>query len=230
MSRRPVLVTWRPPAFAFALRAQATLIEVVEDLGLRTSLDTVDVLVRPFPGGDDGAITWVGRRRMRVELALDVGNFLTRQGRRALHDRARLPRAAGRAAVDLGALPAARFSRRALAATLYHEFAHVADDLAYGIHSAAVPPARRAAFNEAWNVWIDGRLARSGVPGIQRAERWALFRHTFAARGLRRRRQRAIFDRLWHSERMSRAELLDVAQRLDARVWGAGQPAQRVSD
>jgi hypothetical protein len=216
MSCRPVRVTWRPPAFAFALRAQATLIDVVDDLGLRPSLDTIDVRVRPFPGGDQGAIAWVGRRRMRVELDLDVGNFLTRQGRRALHSRARLPRAEGRPAVDLRALPAARFSRRALAATLYHEFAHVADDLAYGIHSAAVPPARRAAFNEAWNVWIDGRLARAGAPGIQRAERWALFRHTFAARGRRRRRHQAIFDRLWRSERLSRAELLDLAQRLDA--------------
>jgi hypothetical protein len=192
MPSADILFSWRPRGFAFAAVSESLIRRVVGDLGLASRVVRVHVVVRPRPCGDDASVEWSGRCRVRVWLRLDAGNFLTAAG---------------------------RFSRRTLAATLYHEFGHVADDVAHGIHAAGLGPGRQPGFNEAWNVWIDGRLARRGSPGVRRAERWRHFLRTFPPRrrgrgGTRGRRQE--FAALWGAIRLSRDDLEQAARRLGA--------------
>ena len=73
-----------------------------------------------------------------------------------------------------------------------------------------VPRGRWASFNEAWNVWIDGRLARRGTPSLTRNERWTAFHGEFRRRGRRRAWFARIFDHLWRADRLSQQDLLDA--------------------
>jgi hypothetical protein len=205
-------LVWRPRSFAFAAASAELIRRVVEDLGLAPRLARVEVVVRPRPRGDDACIEWSGRGRLRVRLRLDAGNFLTAAGRRACAARR----------TGMSTLPPRRFSRRALAATLYHEFGHVADDVALGIHAGGVETRRQPGFNEAWNVWIDGRLARRGIPGVPRGERWRHFlrafpppRHAAAGRPAECGHRRE-FAALWGAARLSRSALEAAARRLGA--------------
>jgi len=90
----------------------------------------------------------------------------------------------------------------------------VKDSLAYGIDSSALPRGRWASFNEAWNVWIDGRLARRGLPSLTRSERWREFHHTFKPTARARARTRRVFDRLWRAEVLSQRDLLEAVEML----------------
>jgi len=86
------------------------------------------------------------------------------------------------------------------------------DSLTYGIDSSDLPRGRWAPFNEAWNVWIDGRLARRGLPALSRRERWREFHHTFRPAPRARARTRRIFDRLWRAEVLSQRDLLEAVE------------------
>jgi len=208
MPQRAIRFTWRPRGFLFAAAAEELIEAAVRDLGLGDRVARVHVAVAARPQGESARVEWGGRSRLRVTLRLDAGNFLTPAGRRA-----------GPARGGLAGVPPRRLSRRTLAATLYHELGHVADDVLLGVHPAGVTGRRRPAFNEAWNVWLDGRLARRGRPGVPRAERWRHFLSTFppppgAGPGAGDRRRE--FAALWRAGRLSRAELEAAARRLDA--------------
>ncbi len=87
----------------------------------------------------------------------------------------------------------------------------------YGIDSRRLPRGRWAPFNEAWNVWIDGRLWRRGTPALRPTERWHEFRATFP--GARRRgragaRSRAVFNQLWRADVLTQRDLLDAVDAL----------------
>ncbi len=196
-------VTFIPGAFAYRERAERTLRSVARTLRLAPHLRRVTVVVRPRTAGDDAHVLWraVGRR-VDVRLVVDLGNFLTADGRAVL---AR----AGHTAADV---PARRYSERAARAAFFHELSHVADHVVRGIDGSVVPPRRWAPFNEAWNVWIDGRLHRRGRPGLTRRERLAAFRHTFGRRAASRGRPHPLFDWLWHATRLSQRDLLGAVE------------------
>jgi len=201
-------VHFTPIDFTYRRRAEACLDDVVRQLGLTRRLARVHVRVLPDAVGDAARVAWVERPRLEVRLVTDLGNFLTPHGRFAV---ARLP---------AGAKPSGnRFSARAARALFRHELSHVADGVRFGIDSSGLSPARWGPFNEAWNVWIDGRLWRRGTPALHPAERWREFRATFPGarrRGLAGARSRAVFDRLWRADVLSQADLLDAVAALGA--------------
>lgn len=197
-------VRWEPTDFAGRERAELALREIARDLGLTRRLARVIVRVRPSITTDEAIVAWREGRQVSLQLSVDLGNFLTVKGRRDL----------ARSGIGPGDLPPRRYSDRTARTTFLHELSHVADALRHGIDSNDVPRGRWAPFNEAWNVWIDGRLSRRGVPALSKRERWAAFRHTFARRGRPRLWSRLVFDRLWRAETLSQRDLLEAVELL----------------
>lgn len=200
-----VRLLWIPGGFAYRARAERALRDAARTLRLTPHLRRVTVVVRPRPGMDEAHVLWraVGRR-VDVRVVVDLGHFLTPAGRRAL----------GKCGIGAADVPPRRYSDRAARAAFLHELSHVADHVRRGIDGSVVPPRRWASFNEAWNVWIDGRLSRRGRPALTRGERLAAFHHTFARRGRARRRVEPVFDRLWRADRLSQRDLLDLVETL----------------
>jgi hypothetical protein len=198
-------VLWIPGAFVYRARAERSLRDAARTLRLTPRLRRITVVVRPRPGSDEAHVLWrsVGGR-VEARIVVDLGHFLTAAGRRAL----------GRSAVTAATMPARRYSDQAARAAFFHELSHVADQVCRGIDGSAVPPRRWASFNEAWNVWIDGRLRRGGRPALKRGERLAAFHHTFGRRGRSRRRVLPLFNRLWRAHRLSQRDLLAVVEML----------------
>jgi hypothetical protein len=197
-------IRWEPAGFVYRTRAERALREVAHGLGLGRRLGRVIVCVRPSIAADDAVVAWREGRRVALRLDIDLGNFLTARGRRALAN-------SGLGHLDV---PARRYSDRTARATFLHELSHVADALKHGIDSNDVPRGRWAPFNEAWNVWIDGRLTRRGEPALSKGERWAAFHTTFGRRGRPRVWSRLVFDRLWRAEKLSQRDLLDAVELL----------------
>ncbi len=197
-------IRWEPAGFVYHVRAERALREVARGLGLSRRLGRVIVSVRPSIATDEAVVIWREGRRVALRIDVDLGNFLTADGRRAL----------ARSGLRHDDVPARRYSDRTTRATFLHELSHVADALRHGIDSNDVPRGRWAPFNEAWNVWIDGRLTRRGEPALSKGERWAAFRHTFARRGRPRVWSRLVFDRLWRAEKLSQRDLLDAVELL----------------
>ena len=197
-------IRFEPAGFVYRERAERALREVAHGLGLARRLGRVLVHVRPSIATDDAVVVWREGRRVALKIDIDLGNFLTARGRRALAN-------SGLGHLDV---PKRRYSDRTARATFLHELSHVADALRHGIDSNDVPRGRWAPFNEAWNVWIDGRLARRGEPALTKRQRWAAFDHTFGRRGRPRVWSRLVFDRLWRAEKLSQRDLLDAVELL----------------
>ena len=200
----PCSIVWQPAGFAYREPAEAAVHEVVRALGLGRRVRSISISFRPRLDRDHGVVAWREGRRTEVKMFLDLGNLLTRDGRRAL----------GRSGLTAATLPRRRYSGRTFRTTLYHELSHVADALRHGIDSNDVPRGRWGPFNEAWNVWIDGRLTRRGSPVLSRGERLDSFRLAFARRGRRRAHHRAVFNRLWRAEKLSQRDLLEAVDSL----------------
>jgi hypothetical protein len=199
----PLVITWAPAGFAYREPAEAALREVVKRLGLTRRVRSIVVVVRPRIKGDEGIVAWrEGRHRTSIRMYLDLGNFLTPDGRKSLARSGHTP----------CSIPRVRYSGRAFRATAFHELSHVADALTHGIDSNDVPRGRWATFNEVWNVWIDGRLRRRGSPTLTRRERLRAFHHTFGRRGRTRRRSLQVFNRLWSADRLSQRDLLEAVE------------------
>jgi hypothetical protein len=197
-------VRWEPTDFAYREAAELALREVARALHLARRLSVVTIVLRPALHTDEALVAWREGRRVSVRLHMDLGNFLTARGRRDL----------ARSGHEAATLPKRRYSDRTIRTTFMHELSHVADALKHGIDSNDVPRGRWAPFNEAWNVWIDGRLSRRGGPALLKRERWAAFHHTFARRGRPRVWSRMVFDRLWRAETLSQRDLLDAVELL----------------
>lgn len=204
-SARPTspAITWSPACFVFRDRAEDVIRGALATLRLSPLIREVHVRVYAEDFGDDAHITWSVRRPYSVLLELDMGNFLTREGRRRL----------GRSAPHHTLISGRRFSARTLEGTLLHELSHLKDDAVHGIDCEKIPRPLRVAFNEVWNVWIDGRLRRRGVPAaVTKRERRAIFGLTFG-RVAGRRRQ--VFEKLWKSDRLSHSDLLEHLEVLE---------------
>ncbi len=97
---------------------------------------------------------------------------------------------------------------------LHHHFLAVADMLVSRIDPARVPPVRAEAFQEVWDVTIDGRLRRHHLPGLPVAERRRRFARLFGPAGVLLPRHWELFHELWECDDPTQDGLLACADRL----------------
>ncbi|MBI4363886.1 MAG: hypothetical protein HY568_00495 [Candidatus Latescibacteria bacterium] len=202
-------VRWHPPEFPLRDDAEAVLRDSIRELGLSEVVWDVHVHVELGNRDDHAYIEWNTHDHRAVRLSFALGNFVTRDRRRAW------ARTWGRRAGTPSVLPR-QFSRRSFAEACLHELYHLRDDHEAGVDLSAQPEEGREALNELWNVWIDGRLNRRGLPAMSRVERHRVYVRTlrgyprFAWRGER------IFQALWTADHLGPAELRAYLSELQA--------------
>ena len=188
-------IQWYPESFVFRDRAEPVLRAALSSLRLARLVREVVVRVDVDDFADEAHIHWSHRAPYAVVLELDMGNFLTRDGRLRL----------GRTRPHHSQISGRRFSGRSFRGTVLHELSHLRDDAVHGIDCGKVPRALKGAFNEVWNVWIDGRLRRRRAPTLTKSERREVFRLVF---GRVHGQRREVFETLWNSDRLSHQELV----------------------
>jgi hypothetical protein len=149
---------------------------------------------------DHAYIEWNTHDHRAARLSFALGNFVTPARRRAW------ARTWGRRAGTPPVLPR-QFSRKCFAEACLHELFHLRDDHEAGVDLAAHPEEDREALNELWNVWIDGRLHRRGLPAMTRRERHRVFVRTLAHYPRFARRGERIFKALWTADHLGPKEL-----------------------
>ncbi len=196
----PARVRWQPHDFAFREAGEGVLREALREIGLEGVVQEVQVFVDLGNRDDHAYIEWTAHDHRVARLFFAVGNFVTRDRRRAW------ARTWGRRA-GVPPLAPRHFSRVSFAEACLHEFLHLRDDRDEGVDLSGHPEADREALNELWNVWIDGRLNRRGLPAMSRGERRRIYRRTvgglsrFALRGER------VFQALWTADHLGPREL-----------------------
>jgi hypothetical protein len=202
-------VRWQPHDIPFREQAEQVLCDVLHELGLGGIVHELHVFVDLGNRDDHAYIEWNTNDHRVVRLFFAVGNFVTRDRRRAW------ARTWGRRA-GLPPLAPRHFSRRSFAEACLHEFLHLRDDHDAGVDLSGHSEVDREALNELWNVWIDGRLNRRGLPAMSRAERRRIYRRTlgtlarFASRGDR------VFQALWAADHLGPRELCAYLRELGA--------------
>jgi len=199
-SERSLRVRWNPPEFSLRALAEAILRDSVRELGLAGVVHDLHVTIDLGNRDDHAYIEWNTHDHRAARLSFAVGNFVTRDRRRAW------ARTWGRRG-GLPPLSPRQFSPRSFAEACLHELSHLRDDHEAGVDLSSCPEEDREAFNELWNVWIDGRLHRRGLPSMTRGERRRVYARTlrhipgYATRGER------IFRALWSADHLRPAEL-----------------------
>ena len=204
---RSLVVRWRPSDFALRESAEPVLRAAVHELGLGAVIEELQVWIDMTNRDDHAYIEWNMHDHRTARLSFALGNFVTPARRRAW--RRVWARRAGAPPI-----PVRQFSRRSFAEACLHELCHLKDDHESGIELARYPEREREALNELWNVWIDGRLHRRGLPSMARADRHAIYARTlarspgYAARGER------IFRALWRADHLKPQELQSYLREL----------------
>ncbi len=216
----PLRVRWNPPEFPLRAAAEEILRGCVRELGLAGVVHELHVSIDLGNRDDHAYIEWNTHDHCAARLSFAVGNFVTRDRRRAW------ARTWGRRA-GLPPLMPRQFSSRSFAEACLHELSHLKDDHEAGVDLSSCPEADREAFNELWNVWIDGRLHRRGLPSMTRGERRRVYARTlkhipgYASRGER------IFRALWSADHLRPAELRAYLDELCAGGTAARGAARR---
>ncbi len=209
-------VRWQPPDFALRQSAEEVLKESVRELGLKGVIHDLQVFVDMANRDDHAYIEWNTHDHRAARLWFALGNFVTRSRRRSwTRTWSRRP----------GAPPLAprQFSRRSFAEACLHELCHLKDDHESGVDLSGHPERDREALNELWNVWIDGRLNRRGLPAMSRAERRRVFARTLATTPGYAGKGERVFRALWRADHLGPRELrafLDELQGSGARAAG----------
>ena len=170
---------------------ELSLVGVVRDLHVSVDLSNRD---------DHAYIEWNTHDHRSARLSFAVGNFVTRERRRVW------ARTCGRRA-GLPPLTPRQFSARAFAEACLHELSHLKDDHEAGVDLSSCSETDREIFNELWNIWIDGRLHRRGLPSMTRTERRRVYARTAAHTPGYRSRGERIFRALWSADHLGPAEL-----------------------
>ncbi len=214
----PARVRWQPQDFPLREGAEPVLREALHEVGLEGVVHEVQVLVDLGNRDDHAYIEWNAHDHRVARLFFAVGNFVTRERRRAW------ARTWGRRAGPPPLAPR-HFSRVSFAEACLHEFLHLRDDRDAGVDLSGHPEEDREGLNELWNVWIDGRLSRRGLPAMSRAERRRIYRRTlgtlpcFASRGER------VFQVLWAADHLGPRELCACLRELQGE--SAAGPGRR---
>jgi hypothetical protein len=100
---------------------------------------------------------------------------------------------------------------------LYHNLL-LARDLARGeISLDTIPAGQVEAFEAAWQVVIDGRLSRAGLPGYSLADRRGRFSRLFSSAGVLMPDHWQIFQSLWDGGLSAGRDVLAVIRQLPRR-------------
>ncbi|MCP4572573.1 MAG: hypothetical protein GY838_09515 [bacterium] len=110
--------------------------------------------------------------------------------------------------------PAENFAPATADAFCHHQCALAADLLQHELVPDLVPVPWAEAFAAAWDVVIDGRLARSGLPCYQLAVRRARFAALFSAVGVVLPEHWQIFQSLWEGGLSTQTDVLGAVRRL----------------
>jgi len=107
-----------------------------------------------------------------------------------------------------------RFSPGETNAFLHHQLAFAADLLHGRLLPDLVPVAQAEALAAAWDVVIDGRLQRLGLPGYDQARRRARFSRLFSSAGVLLPGHWQIFQSLWDGGLVTQADVLGAVRHL----------------
>lgn len=214
----------RPPAAVRCLACGPELADLVvpraaaalRHLQLEDALSAVEICCDDLPDGDEG---W---------LRLDRGAAADRRPRLTLYCSPRAFCEQGRGAVESGPeiwelrpVPRAeeepalqRFSPAETNAYLHHQLA-LAEDLLRGrLLPELIPTAVAEAFAAAWDVTLDGRLERRGLPGHDQAWRRGRFSRLFSSAGVLMPGHWQVFQSLWDGGIEGAAEVLAAVRQL----------------
>lgn len=209
-------VRWQPQDFALRGVAEETLRESVRELGLKGVVQEIQVFVDLSNRDDHAYIEWNTHDHRAARLWFALGNFVTRSRRRSwTRTWSRRP--------GVPPITPRQFSARSFAEACLHELCHLKDDHESGVDLSGHPETDREALNELWNVWIDGRLNRRGLPAMSRAERRRVFDRTLAMTPAYALRGERVFRALWRADHLGPKELrayLDELQGSDPRAAG----------
>jgi hypothetical protein len=207
-------VRWHPADFPLRGPAEAVLRECVRELGLAGVVHDLSVSVDLRNRDDHAYIEWNTHDHRAARLWFALGNFVT-LGRRRAWSRTWSRRA--------GAPPLEprHFSARSFAEGCLHELCHLKDDHESGVDLSGHPERDREALNELWNVWIDGRLNRRGLPAISRAERRRVFARTLERAPRYGEVGERVFRALWRADHLGPRELRAYLDELTTPPTGA---------
>jgi len=198
--RPAVRIRWQPADFPLRNQADEVIRRVLRELGLESVVQDLRVHIDLSNRDDHAYIEWNTHDHRAARLSFAVGNFVTRARRRAW------ARTWGRRAGPPPIAPQ-QFSRRSFAEACLHELFHLKDDHDSGVDLTGAPVAEREALNELWNVWIDGRLNRRGLPAMTRGERRRVYARTLSGTPGYRKRGDRIFQALWNADHLGPREL-----------------------
>ena len=106
------------------------------------------------------------------------------------------------------------FSRVRTERVLHHHLLMVRDLVRGDLIPETVPHSLVQAFEAAWAVGVDGRLARSGWPGFPLADRRGLFSRLFAPAGILLPDHWQIFQSIWDGALTGQRDILMVVRQL----------------
>ena len=193
-------VRWHPRDFPLRVAAEAVLRAAVKEMGLEHVLRDLDVHIDYANRDDHAYIEWNTHDHRAARLSFAIGNFVTRERRRAW------TRSWARRPGPPPLLPR-HFSALSFEEACLHELCHLRDDHQCGVDLTGAPVSEREALNELWNVWIDGRLNRRGLPAMTRGERRRVYARTLRDASQFRARGDRVFQALWNADHLGPREL-----------------------
>ncbi len=193
-------VRWHPRDFPLKAQAEVVLRASLRELGLENVVRDLHVHVDPTNRDDHAYIEWNTHDHRAARLSFAVGNFVTRARRRTW------ARTWGKRPGP-PPLMTRQFSARSFAEACLHELCHLRDDHQSGVDLTGAPASEREALNELWNVWIDGRLNRRGLPAMTRGERRRVYARTLEVAPRYRARGERVFQALWNADHLGPREL-----------------------
>jgi hypothetical protein len=193
-------VRWNPPDFTLREPAERVLADAVGELGLAGVIHDLHVSIDAQNRDDHAYIEWNTHDHRAARLWFALGNFVTAK-RRRMWSRTWARRS------GTPPLMARQFSARSFAEACLHELCHLKDDHESGVDLSGHPESDREALNELWNVWIDGRLNRRGLPAMSRGERRRVFARTLASTPRYAAVGERVFRALWRADHLGPREL-----------------------
>jgi len=188
----------------------------VRGLGLAAHLAEVVLCVDDLPGRDEGWLRLdpgaAGERRvLTIYCNCDV---LQREPTGSVEDGARQVWEQRPAPREDGPRSPADFDAGAAGAFFHHQCALAADLLRGDLVTDTIPAGLAEAYAAAWDVVIDGRLAREGLPACDMAVRRARFSSLFCSAGVLLPEHWQIFQSLWDGGLAAQGEVLAAVRRL----------------
>ena len=193
-------VRWNPPDFTLREPAERVLAAAVRELGLAGVIHDLHVFIDAANRDDHAYIEWNTHDHRAARLWFALGNFVT-PTRRRMWSRTWARRS------GTPPLMVRQFSARSFAEACLHELCHLKDDHESGVDLSGHPESDREALNELWNVWIDGRLNRRGLPAMSRGERRRVFARTLESTPRYTAVGERVFRALWRADHLGPREL-----------------------